>query len=245
MSITRIPRATPDLFADIEAHGLVISEWPPGRHPARMRFLVRNRAIAALTCGTVIVEAGERSGALNTARHAADLGKPLMAVPGPVTSAQSAGCHRIIREWGASCVTSAADIIEMLSPVSAVATPAPGGGPGTRTSPGHRSPGPGSSLSRDDLDADSARVLDAFPARGAAGTSTLAVEAGVDLDSVLRCIGVLAGYGFIERCDGGWRLRKHVARAQPGHAVGPGTCGLLPFMARLSCSYESPCYARL
>ncbi len=203
------PAGHAELFADIEAHGLVISEWPPGRHPARMRFLVRNRAIAALTCGTVIVEAGERSGALNTARHAADLGKPLMAVPGPVTSSQSAGCHRIIREWGASCVTSAADIIEMLSPVSAAATATPGGGPGTRTSPDHRSPGPGSSLSRDDLDADSARVLDAFPARGAAGTSTLAVEAGVDLDSVLRCVGVLAGYGFIERCDGGWRLRKH------------------------------------
>ncbi len=203
------PAGHAELFADIEAHGLVISEWPPGRHPARMRFLVRNRAIAALTNGTVIVEAGERSGALNTARHAADLGKPLMAVPGPVTSHQSAGCHRIIREWGASCVTRAADIIEMLSPVSAVSASAPGGGPGMRTPPGRRPPAPGSALSRDDLDADSARVLDAFPARGAAGTSTLAVDAGVDLDSVLRCVGVLAGYGFIERCDGGWRLRKH------------------------------------
>ena len=100
----------------------------------------------------------------------------------------------------------------MLSPVSAlsaVSASAPGGGPGTRTPPGRRPPAPGSALSRDDLDADSARVLDAFPARGAAGTSTLAVDAGVDLDSVLRCVGVLAGYGFIERCDGGWRLRKH------------------------------------
>ncbi len=113
------PAGHADLFAAIAAEGLVISEWPPGRHPARMRFLVRNRAIAALACGTVIVEAGERSGALNTARHAANLGKPLMAVPGPVTSAQSAGCHRIIREWGASCVTCAADIIELLSPLNA------------------------------------------------------------------------------------------------------------------------------
>jgi DNA processing protein len=191
------PAGHAELFATIAAHGLVVSEWPPGRHPARMRFLVRNRAIAALTCGTVIVEAGERSGALNTARHAADLGKPLMAVPGPVTSAQSTGCHRIIREWSASCVTGAADIIDLLSPIGVVDAPEHG-----RPA---RDPGP----SRDDLDADSARVLDAFPARGSAGNSTIAVEAGVDLDTLLRCLGVLAGYGFIERCDGGWRLRRH------------------------------------
>ena len=120
------PAGHVDLFAAIAAQGLVISEWPPGRHPARMRFLVRNRVIAALGCGTVIVEAGERSGALNTARHAANLGKPLMAVPGPVTSAQSAGCHRIIRDWGASCVTRAADIIELLSPLGTPDALAPG-----------------------------------------------------------------------------------------------------------------------
>ena len=168
----------------------MISEWPPGRHPARTRFLVRNRVIAALACGTVIVEAGERSGALNTARHAANLGKPLMAVPGPVTSAQSAGCHRIIREWGATCVTRAADIIELLSPLSAPDALAPGGGPERRRpSPASRPPAPDAAPSRDDLDPDSARVLDALPARGGAGTSTIAVEAGVDLDTVLRCLG--------------------------------------------------------
>ena len=183
----------------------MVSEWPPGRYPARMRFLVRNRVIAALGCGTVIVEAGERSGALNTARHAADLGKPLMAVPGPVTSAQSAGCHRIIREWGASCVTRAADIIELLSPLGTPDALAPGGGAERAWRP---DPEAGHAPSRDDLDSDSARVLDALPARGGAGTSTIAVEAGVDLDTVLRCLGRLAGYGFIERCDRGWRLRK-------------------------------------
>ena len=207
------PAGHADLFAAIAAHGLVISEWPPGRHPARTRFLVRNRVIAALGCGTVIVEAGERSGALNTARHAANLGKPLMAVPGPVTSAQSAGCHRIIRDWGASCVTRAADIIELLSPLSAPDALAPGGqatlapvsGPGQRSRP---NPDAGGTPSRDDLDPDSARVLDALPTRGGAGTSTIAVEAGVDLDTVLRCLGRLAGYGFIERCDRGWRLRR-------------------------------------
>ncbi len=207
------PAGHAELFATIAAHGLIVSEWPPGRHPARVRFLVRNRAIAALTCGTVIVEAGERSGALNTARHAAELGKPLMAVPGPVTSAQSAGCHRIIMEWGANCVTSAVDIIDLLSPLGEPIGGAnaldSGDGPGARTSPGRGAPARPPGLSRDDLDADSAQVLDAFPARGGAGTSTIAVEAGVDLDTLLRCLGVLAGYGFIERCDGGWRLRRH------------------------------------
>jgi DNA processing protein len=208
------PAGHADLFAAIAAQGLVVSEWPPGRRPARTRFLVRNRVIAALGCGTVIVEAGERSGALNTARHAANLGKPLMAVPGPVTSAQSAGCHRIIRDWGASCVTHAGDIIELLSPLSTPDALAPGGAPDALAlgnAPAWRSrpdPGAGRGPSRDDLDPDSARVLDALPARGGAGTSTIAVEAGVDLDTVLRCLGRLAGYGFIERCDRGWRLRK-------------------------------------
>jgi DNA processing protein len=197
------PAGHANLFADIAAQGLVISEWPPGRQPARLRFLVRNRTIAALTRGTLIVEAGERSGALNTARHAAQLGKPLMAVPGPVTSAQSAGSHRIIREWGATCVTRADDIIEMLSPLGTPETLLVGAAP-----PARKPPGAGAAPSRDELDTDSARVLDALPARGAAGTSTIAAEAGVDLDTVLRCLGLLAGSGFIERCDRGWRLRK-------------------------------------
>jgi DNA processing protein len=233
------PAGHADLFASIAAHGLVASEWPPGCRPARTRFLIRNRVIAALACGTVIVEAGERSGALNTARHAADLGKPLMAVPGPVTSAQSAGCHQIIREWGATCVTRAAEIIELLSPLSVPDALAPGSGTGPDAWPRGQSVPPRNDAaltraggappraggahshddgtlfrdddapSRDDLSTDSARVLDALPTRGGAGTSTIAVEAGVDLDTVLKCLGELAGLGFIERCDRGWRLRKH------------------------------------
>jgi DNA processing protein len=196
------PAGHADLFTDIAGQGLIVSEWPPGRHPARLRFLIRNRTIAALTGGTVIVEAGERSGALNTARHAAQLGRPLMAVPGPVTSAQSAGCHRIIRDWGATCVTRADHIIEMLSPLGSDVLPSAARSLSVVGSSRDAAP------SRDELDHDSARVLDALPARGAAGTSTIAVEAGVDLDTVLRCLGLLAGSGFIERCDRGWRLRK-------------------------------------
>jgi DNA processing protein len=202
------PAGHADLFAAIAAQGLVVSEWPPGRHPARMRFLVRNRVIAALTCGTVIVEAGERSGALNTARHAAELGRPLMAVPGPVTSSQSAGCHRIIRQWGATLVTCAADVLEMISPLGVRGILASAGGPGPAPAPARELASTGALPSRDALDPDSARVLDALPARGGAGPSTIAVEAGVDLDTVLRCLGLLAGCGFIERCDRGWRLRR-------------------------------------
>lgn len=210
------PTGHADLFGAIAADGLVVSEWPPGSHPTRLRFLIRNRVIAALTSGTVIVEAGERSGALNTARHAAELQRPLMAVPGPVTSAQSAGCHRIIREWGGALVTSAADVVDMLGPLGDTASGEPSMDATSREEAGRPASGPtrreadsaAAPLSRDDLDLDSARVLDAFPARGAVGPSTIARKAGVELDTVIRCLGLLVGCGFIERGDQGWRLTR-------------------------------------
>jgi DNA processing protein len=118
-----------ELFEAVAAQGVIVSEWPPGRTVSRLRFLVRNRVIAALATGTLVVEAGERSGAVNTARHARDLGRRLMAVPGPVTSDQSAGCHRIIREWQGTLVTTAAEVIEHLSPVGATLEPTPANAP--------------------------------------------------------------------------------------------------------------------
>ena len=111
------PRTHRGLLADIAASGAVVSEYPPGRSPSRPRFLARNRVIAAMARGTVVVEAATRSGTLVTARNASDLSRPLMAVPGPVTSAMSAGCHSLIREGRAVCVTSAADIVTHISPV--------------------------------------------------------------------------------------------------------------------------------
>jgi DNA processing protein len=89
---------------------------------------------------------------------------------------------------------------------AAFAAGAGGLGPASSSAPAPRSADP--PPSRDELDPDSARVLDALPARGGAGTSTIAVEAGLDLDTVLRSLGLLAGCGFIERCDRGWRLRR-------------------------------------
>ncbi len=201
------PAGHDGLFTAIAADGLVISEWPPGSHPTRLRFLTRNRVIAALTKGTVIVEAGDRSGALNTARHAAELQRSLMAVPGPVTSPQSAGCHRIIREWGGALVTCAADVLEMLLPLGDAASLER-----SRLPAGERTPSEATSgsapLSRDDLDLDSLRVLDAFPARASTGPATIARKAGVEIDTVIRCVGLLAGCGFIERGEQGWRLTR-------------------------------------
>jgi DNA processing protein len=109
------PREHRSLLADITAHGAVISEYPPGSRPTRLRFLARNRIIAALGCATIVVEAAPSSGSMNTARYATQLARPLMAVPGPVTSALSAGCHELISRHDAACVTSAADILAHVS----------------------------------------------------------------------------------------------------------------------------------
>jgi DNA processing protein len=102
------PRAHAGLLADIAERGTVVSECPPGHQPSRFRFLARNRIIA-LADGTVLIEAAERSGTLATARHASNLARPLMAVPGPITSATSASGNALIRDQRAAYVTSAAD----------------------------------------------------------------------------------------------------------------------------------------
>jgi DNA processing protein len=186
------PAGHKDLLDAIAAQGVVASEWPPGRTATRLRFLVRNRVIAALAAGTLVVEAGQRSGALNTARHARELYRPLMAVPGPVTSGQSAGCHTIIRQWRGELITSAADIIEYLSPMGEAVIDAGEAG---------------AVMPRDALDLESAAVLDALPLRGGSGPATIAVKAGLDIGTVLRCLGALAAGGFAERCERGWRVK--------------------------------------
>jgi len=213
------PAAHTELLDSVAAQGVIVSEWPPGRTVSRLRFLVRNRVIAALATGTLVVEAGERSGALNTARHARDLGRRLMAVPGPVTSDISAGCHRIIRDWQGMLVTSAVDVVEHLSPVgepqallpaaglAALAESAPATPQATQRRPASRRLAR-PAIDRDDLDLESAQVLDAMPGRGAMGTARIAQRAGLAPGTVVGCLGGLASAGFIERCEGGWRLRR-------------------------------------
>jgi DNA processing protein len=205
-----------DLLDAIAENGVVASEWPPGRHPSRLRFLVRNRVIAALTLGTLVVEAGERSGALNTARHARDLGRCLMAVPGPVTSEQSRGCHTIIRNWDGILITSADDVLEAVTPLGeeipsepaaesfaglAVGRPA---APAAERATGR----PAGVLPRDRLDHQAAAVLDALPARGGLGTTAVAAKAGLAPSDVLRLLGELTAGGFAERSERGWRIRR-------------------------------------
>jgi DNA processing protein len=109
------PSGNRRLFADIAETALLVSEWPPGASPTRLRFLWRNRVIAALARGTVVVEMGHRSGARRTCTEAARLGRYVMAVPGPVTSAVSVGCHALLRAREAECVTSARDVLELVS----------------------------------------------------------------------------------------------------------------------------------
>jgi DNA processing protein len=206
------PTAHEELFDAIAAQGVLVSEWPPGQRVSRLRFLVRNRVIAALATGTLVVEASQRSGAVNTARYARDLRRRLMAVPGPVTSDLSAGCHQVIREWQATLVTSAAEVVEHLSPVGA-SPPAetPTAEPGTDARPAGRRQEP-AVLPRDLLDLESARVLDAMPSRGGMGTVRVAQRAGLAPATAATLLGQLAAGGFIERCDEGWRLRGTTRR---------------------------------
>ncbi|WP_454300803.1 DNA-processing protein DprA [Salana multivorans] len=104
------PSGNRELLERLGDLGLLASEMPPGATPTKWRFLARNRILGALSGATVVVEAGYRSGSLNVAARAAELGRPVGAVPGPVTSAASAGTHRLLHEGIAALVTDAADI---------------------------------------------------------------------------------------------------------------------------------------
>lgn len=103
------------LFEEIAESGALVSEVMPGVRAIPARFLTRNRLIAALSCATLVVEAAFRSGSLRTARDAAELMRPVMAIPGPITSPTSEGCHRLIGERAAEVVTSVADAVEFVA----------------------------------------------------------------------------------------------------------------------------------
>jgi DNA processing protein len=183
------PTGHSSLLDRIAASGAVISEYPPGTAPARHRFLVRNRLIAALSAGTIVVEAGPRSGARNTAASATALGKELMAVPGPITSAMSVGCHELLRAGTALPVTSVAEVIESVGKVGDALAPKPAG-PTRRT---------------DGLGEAALRVHEALRTRTGRSAETVAVDAGVPLDRVRALLPELELTGLAERCEDGWR----------------------------------------
>jgi DNA processing protein len=109
------PAANAALFNLIADRGMLVSEWPPGAEPLRYRFLMRNRILAAMTAGTVMVEAAAHSGATHMLNRALELKRPAMVVPGPITSALSAGCHEALRRHpDARLVTCVDDVLEHL-----------------------------------------------------------------------------------------------------------------------------------
>lgn len=114
------PSANQNLLLEIAKKGALVSELPPGASPTKWRFLQRNRLIAAVSQATIVIEAGWRSGSMNTASHAQNLSREVGAYPGPVTSPASAGCHRLIRENNAELVCSGADVLELVSGPSAL-----------------------------------------------------------------------------------------------------------------------------
>ncbi|WP_249295781.1 DNA-processing protein DprA [Agrococcus sp. Marseille-Q4369] len=173
------PAGHDELLHRVAAAGCVIAEAPSGVPPTRWRFLARNRLIAALASATVVVEAGSRSGSINTAGHAAALGRPLGAVPGPVTSGASTGCHRLLRDYGATVIERAEHIVGLVD------------GPGDEQ------------LAIGGLSSDELRVLDALSARAARDIDELAVRTGMARGEVVASLSLLElGGRAIERGQG-------------------------------------------
>ncbi|WP_269859005.1 DNA-processing protein DprA [Streptomyces sp. RPT161] len=183
------PRGNTELLRRITQQGMIIAELPPGEHPTRSRFIQRNRVIAALARGTVVVEAQLRSGSLITARRATALGRITMGVPGPVTSALSAGVHQLLREEG-QLVADATDIIELTGSIGDDLAP-------ERRSPVHP---------RDLLAPATAAVLEGLPGHGDADTEHIARAAGTGMDEAAGRLHELHTLGFVERHGTRWRL---------------------------------------
>lgn len=190
------PAGHSSLLHRIGEHGLLITEYPPGVRPARYRFLTRNRLVAAVAGAAVVVEAGLRSGAANTAAWARALGRAVGAVPGSVTSSASAGCHVLLRD-GAELITRADDIVELVGHMGELAA---------------EQPRPGTLF--DGLSEAERRVYEALPGRGAATVDEIAAASGLLPEQVLGQLAILEVTGLARRDDGRWRIvRADRARA--------------------------------
>lgn len=191
------PAAHTGLLERIAATGLVLTEYPPGTIPGRLRFLVRNRLLAALGVGTLVVEAGARSGTKRTAADATALGRPLMAVPGPVTSGMSVGCHELVRSHQAGLVGRPEDVLEVVG----------------RLGVDLALPPQGESRPTDGLDPRVLAVHDALPARAAWPPGRIGEAAGVGPDELRAALTELEDRGLAEYHQGLWQ--------RPARRAGP------------------------
>lgn len=191
------PAAHASLIDRIATTGLVLTEYPPGTVPGRLRFLVRNRLLAALGTGCLVVEAGARSGSRRTASDSAALGRPLMAMPGPVTSAMSVGCHELVRSGLAGLVGRPEDVLETIGRIGADLAPPPAG----ETRP------------TDGLDPDTRAVHDALHTRAARTPGRIGEAAGLPPDAVRAALIELEERGLAEYHQGLWQRPSR--RADP------------------------------
>lgn len=195
------PRAHDALLARIGDVGAVVSELPPGSQPLKHRFLGRNRLIAGVSRGTLVVEAAHRSGALATAHRALELGRVLMAVPGPITSMASAGTNRLIHEQSARAVSDADQVAAQLTTMQ--------GAGGAAVSTGSAVP------SQPELplalqggrggDGSAGPVLAALPRRGYRSLAEVARSTGLPPVVCLAQLGVLELAGLAKRSPQGWQ----------------------------------------
>lgn len=184
------PRLNAALIEQIATQGALVSEYPLGEHPTRPRFLARNRLIAAMSQAVVIVEAGVRSGARNSGSWATALGRPLLAVPGPITSATAQTPHRLIRSGEAVLAGSVDDIVEAVTPLGTV-----------------RETRPRREQLLDRLEPDERAVYEALPARGRRRADEVAVRAGLPYPRALAALGRLAERDMAAPAPGGaWSL---------------------------------------
>lgn len=185
------PAAHRDLLDQIAQTGAVVAETAPGGAPMKARFLLRNRLIATATQGTVVVEAGLRSGSRHTASLASAHHRVVGAVPGPVTSMSSAGCHEMIRSGMAVLVTDAAEVCELVGGYDARSGAVP-----TRRGPRR---------TEDDVAPEDLPVYDALPLRSARPVERIAATAGASLAQTQAALGRLLMTGHAARTAQGWR----------------------------------------
>jgi len=188
------PTAHRGMLDQIARVGAVVSEVPIGCAPYRSRFLARNRIIATLARATIVVEANLRSGSLTTAKAAREHHLPVGAVPGPVTSMTSAGCHALLRDTDAVLVTDAAEVAELAARIGEDLLP--------NGSARHGPVAPG-----DDLDPESYQVWSAVPLRGGASTDRLASASGVEVRRLIGILAALEAEGLLVKEGGRWRKR--------------------------------------